>query len=81
MTSYANIDFSSMCEIAFLLDIKYKLNFKAINKFLGFGDKEGQKVARKLETITKGQAISNVKEYPSAELFELNQYWHNLSLK
>jgi DNA sulfur modification protein DndE len=34
-----------------------------INKFLGFSDKEGTKLARSMENIQKGQAISNIKEF------------------
>ena len=73
-----SFDFSSMCEIAFLLDIKDKSNYKAINKFLGFGEKEGQKVARSMEMIKKRQAISNIKEIHSASLLELNQFFFNI---
>jgi len=68
-------DFSSMCEIAFLLDIKDKNNTKSINKFLGLTDKDGTKAYRSLEKIQKGQAISNIKEFPKGELFWVNQYW------
>ena len=66
-------DFSSLCEIAFLLDIKNK-DTKMINKFLGFSDKEGTKLARSMENIKKGQAISNIKEFEKAELFKLKQF-------
>ncbi len=69
-----SFDFSSMCDIAFLLDIKNKGNLKMINKFLGFSDKEGAKVARSMEKIENGQAISNIKEFEKASLFELNQF-------
>jgi len=67
-------DFSSMCEIAFLLDIKDKNNSRMMNKFLGFSDKESAKVARSMEQIQKGQAISNIKEFKKGELFELKQF-------
>lgn len=70
-----NFDFSSMCEISFLLDIKDKTNTKAINKFLGFSDKDGVKVSRSLEKIQKGQAISNIKEFSKGDLFELKQFY------
>ena len=73
----SNFDFSSMCEMSFLLNIKDKTNTKAINKFLGFGEKEGIKAARSLEKIQKGQAISNIKEYSKGELFELKQFYGN----
>ncbi len=68
-------DFSSMCEIAFLLDIKDKNNVRPINRFLGLTDKDGAKAYRSLEKIQKGQAISNIKEFPKGELFCVNQYW------
>ncbi len=71
----SNFDFSSMCEMSFLLDIKDKTNTKAINKFLGFSEKEGIKAARSLEKIQKGQAISNIKEFNKGELFELKQFY------
>ena len=50
---------------------------KAINKFLGFSEKDGVKAARSLEKIEKGQAISNIKEFPKGELFELKQFYSN----
>lgn len=68
-----SFDFSSLCEIAFLLDIKNK-DTKMINKFLGFSDKESVKLARSMENIKKGQAISNIKEFEKAELFKLKQF-------
>ncbi len=68
-----SFDFSSMCEIAFLLDIKNKSNIKMMNRFLGFGEKEGQKVARAMEKIKKGEAISNIKEKKN-QLFLLKQF-------
>lgn len=70
-------DFSSMCEISFLLNIKDKNNTKAINKFLGFSDKDGVKAYRGLEKIQKGQAISNIKEFPKGELFEIKQFFNS----
>lgn len=73
-----SFDFSSMCEISFLLDVKDKNNSKAINKFLGLSEKDGLKAYRSLEKIEKGQAISNVKEYNKGELFEIKQFYNNL---
>ena len=70
-------DFSSMCEMSFLLDIKDKTNIKAINKFLGFSEKDGTKAYRSLEKIHKGQAISNIKEFSKGELFEIKQFWNS----
>jgi DNA sulfur modification protein DndE len=69
-------DFSSMCEMSFLLDVKDKTNAKAINRFLGFSDKDGTKAYRSLEKIQKGQAISNIKEFPKGELFEIKQFYN-----
>jgi DNA sulfur modification protein DndE len=72
-----DFDFSSMCEIAFLLDIKDK-NVKLIEKFMGFSPNMGTKVARCMEKIEKGQAIANIKEFEKAKLFKINQYWEKL---
>lgn len=69
-----SFDFSSMCEIAFLLDIKNKSNIKMMNRFLGLGQKEGQKVARAMEKINTGESVSNIKEINSIERFKLSQY-------
>ena len=74
----SSFDFSTMCEIAFLLDIKNKGNLKMINKFLGLGNAESRKVARSMESIKKGQAISNIKEYEKGRLFMLKQFKDNL---
>lgn len=70
-------DFSSMCEMSFLLNIKDKTNSKAINKFLGFSEKDGIKAARSLEKIERGQALSNIQEVDKGELFFLNQFKDN----
>jgi DNA sulfur modification protein DndE len=72
-----SFDFSTMCEIVFLLDIKDKTNYRVINKFMGFSDKDGVKALRSLEKIEKGQAISNIKEFDRGELFFLNQFRNN----
>jgi DNA sulfur modification protein DndE len=69
-----DFDFSSMCEIAFLLDIKDKNNAKLINKFMGFSEAETKTVSKSMERISKGQAISNVKEFKKGELFEIKQF-------
>lgn len=63
-----NFDFSSMCEIAFLLDIKDK-NIKSMEKFLGMSGDGSKKIARSMEKIQTGQAISNIKEYNKGDLF------------
>lgn len=64
-------DFSSMCETAFLMNIKNKNDLKVINKFLGFSDKESSKVARSMEKIQNRQALSNIKEFERAKLFNV----------
>ena len=71
-------DFSSICEIAFLLDIKDKNNVKAMEKFLGV--KETKKITQSMSNIKKGFAISNIKEFDRAKLFKVSQYWENHSL-
>lgn len=73
----SSFDFSSMCEMSFMLDVKDKTNTKAINKFLGLSDSDGIKAYRSLEKIQKGQAISNIKEFPKGELFEIKQFYKN----
>lgn len=65
-----SFDFSSMCETAFLFDIKDKTNLKMLQKFMGIGDKEGQKLKRSMEKIEKYQLVSNLKEYKVGELFK-----------
>lgn len=71
-----DFDFSTMCEMSFLLNVKDKNNTKAINKFLGFSDKDGIKAARSLEKIQKGEAISNIKEFSKGELFKIKQFYN-----
>lgn len=68
-----NFDFSSMCEIAFLLDIKDK-NIKSMEKFLGMSGDGSKKIARSMEKIQPGQAISNIKEYNKGDLFRIKQF-------
>ncbi len=70
----SNFDFSSMCEMAFLLEIKDK-NTKVIEKFLGMSGKNSHAISKSMEKIVKGQAISNIKEFNPAERFIVNQYW------
>jgi DNA sulfur modification protein DndE len=65
-----SFDFSSMCENAFLFDIKDKTNLKMMQKFLGLGDKDGLKLKVSMEKIQKYQLVSNLKEYKVAELFK-----------
>jgi DNA sulfur modification protein DndE len=73
-----SFDFSSMCETAFLMDIKDKTNLRMMSKFLGLGEKENTLLARNMENIQKGQAVSNLKEFKKAELFEVGQFWRSL---
>lgn len=72
--SQVNFDFSSMCELAFLLDIKDKNNSKGITKFMGYSEKGGQFILKKLESMLPGLAISNMKEIKGRELFILKQF-------
>lgn len=67
-----SFDFSSMCETAFLFDIKDKTNLKLMAKFLGMGEKESVKLKTSMEKIKKYQVVSNLKEYKSGELFKTN---------
>ncbi|MBR1792969.1 MAG: DndE family protein, partial [Bacteroidales bacterium] len=67
----ASFDFSQECETSFLLPINDLNNTKAINKFLGVNASESKMVLRSLESLTNGQAISNVKGYGKIEPFEV----------
>jgi DNA sulfur modification protein DndE len=69
-----SFDFSSECENAFLLNIKDK-SLKTMQRFLGLSDKESTVLARSMERIEKGQAVSNLKEFKRGELFEVSQFW------
>jgi DNA sulfur modification protein DndE len=72
-----SFDFSSECENAFLLNIKDK-NLKTMQRFLGLSEREGTVLARSMERIEKGQAVSNLKEFSRGELFEVGQFWKNV---
>ena len=63
----SDFDFSSMCEMAFLLDIKDK-NTKIIEKFLGLSSKYSYAISKSMEKIEKGQAITNIKEFIGKEI-------------
>jgi DNA sulfur modification protein DndE len=65
-----SFDFSSMCETAFLFDIKDKTNLRMMQKFLGLGDKDAQKLKTSMEKIQKYQLVSNLKEFKIGELFK-----------
>lgn len=60
-----------MCETVFLFDIKDKVNLKMMQKFLGIGDHDAQKLKVSMEKIQKYQVVSNLKEYQVAELFKV----------
>ncbi|MBY0425657.1 MAG: DndE family protein [Cytophagales bacterium] len=62
-------DFSSMCETAFLFDIKDKTNLKMMQKFMGIGDKDSLRLKSSMEKIQKYQLVSNLKEFKVGELF------------
>lgn len=70
-----NFDFSQECETAFLLPINDLNNTKAINKFLGLSEKDGSRAMRNIEKLNNGQCVSNIKELPKGDLFEVVQYW------
>jgi DNA sulfur modification protein DndE len=65
-----SFDFSSMCETAFMFDIKDKANTKMINKFMGFSDgtREANRLRTSLEQIQRHQLISNLKEVEAGKL-------------
>lgn len=65
-----SFDFSSMCETAFLFDIKDKTNLKMMQKFLGLGDRDAQRLKVSMEKIQKYELVSNLKEYKIGELFK-----------
>ena len=65
-----SFDFSSMCETAFLFDIKDKTNLRMIEKFLGLGDKQASVIKKSMEDIQKYQLISNLREYKAGQLFK-----------
>lgn len=65
-----SFDFSSMCETAFLFDIKDKTNLKMMQKFMGVGDKDAPKLKSSMEKIQKYQLVSNLKEFKVGELFK-----------
>ena len=65
-----SFDFSSMCETAFLFDIKDKTNLKMVQKFMGVGDKDATNLKSSLEKIQKYQLVSNLKEFRVGELIK-----------
>lgn len=49
-----------------------------MQRFLGLSEREGNLLARSMENIEKGQAVSNLKEFSRGELFEVGQFWKSL---
>ncbi|MCP4458033.1 MAG: DndE family protein [Cytophagales bacterium] len=68
-----DIDFSSNCETAFLLDIKDKSNVRLMSKFLGIGEKEHSTLIKSMGRIQKGEAVSNLKETGNVNTFNISQ--------
>jgi DNA sulfur modification protein DndE len=66
-----DFDFSSNCEIAFLMDVNDKTNLKAVQKFLGFNDKEKNVISRSLNNLQRYQALTNLKEVETGRLVQL----------
>lgn len=66
-----SFDFSSMCETAFLMNIKDKTNVKQISKFLGFGESLRGRVVRSMEKIKNRQALSNIKEHRELDILNV----------
>lgn len=62
-----SFDFSSMCETAFLFDIKDKTNLKLIQRFMGLGEKDLQRLKTNIESLQKYQMITNLKEIQAGE--------------
>jgi DNA sulfur modification protein DndE len=68
-----DFDFSSMCELAFLLDVKDKANKKFVQRFLGIGDPDWVNVAKVLEKLKKGEAVFSLTTQSKHPIF-LTQY-------
>lgn len=66
-------NFSEQCATAVLLPINVQ-NTKSVCNFLGLSTTDGNRAIQSLGKLTKGQAISNIKEYPRGEMFEIVQY-------
>ncbi|MDR3697687.1 DndE family protein [Mucilaginibacter sp.] len=67
-----SFDFSSMCETAFLFEIKDKTNLKLMAKFMGLGEKDSSRLKISMEKLHRYQIVSNLKEYKIGELFNAN---------
>lgn len=70
-----NFNFSSLCEIGFLLKIADLTVPKKIQKFLGLSEKEANAMVRSLEKIEPSQGVSNIREFNKGELFNISQYY------
>lgn len=70
-----NFNFSSLCEIGFLLKIADLTTPKKIQKFLGLTEKETNMLVRSLEKIEPGQGVSNIREFSKGELFNISQFY------
>ena len=68
-----DMDFSANCANVFLLNIKNR-NLKMMTRFLGFGEKEGLVLARSMEKIETGQAVTSLKEFKKGELMKLERF-------
>ena len=69
----ADMDFSANCANVFLLNIKNR-NLKLMSRFLGYSEKEGLVLARSMEKIENGQAITSLKEFKKGELVKLERF-------
>lgn len=68
-------NFSSLCEIGFLLKTSDLTGTKKIQKFLGLTEKEMNVLVRSLEKIEPGQGVSNIREFRKGELFNISQFY------
>jgi DNA sulfur modification protein DndE len=68
-------NFSSLCEVGFLLKIADLTNTRRIQKFLGLSEKEMNFAIRNLEKVEPGFAISNIREHRKGELFSIAQFY------
>ena len=68
-----DIDFSANCANVFLLNIKNR-NLKTMTRFLGYSEKEGLILARNMEKIETGQAVTSLKEFKKGELIKLERF-------
>jgi DNA sulfur modification protein DndE len=68
-----DIDFSANCANVFLLNIKNR-NLKMMSRFLGFSEKESLLLARSMEKIETGQAVTSLKEFKRGDLVKLERF-------